>query len=679
MIAAVSIIPPPAGHKTRHPPWRPFVEARTFARSLGLATAGEWRVYANSGRSGLPPLPRDIPPSPSFVYRILGWVDWPDWLGENCRTVSRSARIRRRTHANQVRFIRDRKFVHGLHLVSRHDWMLYCLGARPDLPPKPRTIPDDPSAGTAYGGWFIHWADWLGLPEPPTGGSPWRPAGAAREFVHSLHLRSAAEWADYCAGRRPELPARPADIPASPAIAYARKGWTNWPDWLGYAKANGIRPRRPYAEAREFVRSLKLRSAKEWRDYARNGLPGLPPKPADIPSKVAECYRSSGWRGFNDWLGTTPSRRKTRLQPWRPFAEAREFIRSRDFRTQLAFRVWCRDGPKPIDIPMHPDQIYLDSGWAGWADWLGKARVRSGPGLTPWRPYGAARQFVSALGLRNKGEWIAYCAGQRPDLPPIPADIPSTPRRTYQNHGWLGWPHWLDNFRQRTLKPWRTFAEAREFVRERGFRTVAEFRTWSRSGKMPADIPTCPNHSYLDAGWINWTDWLGKDLSRGRGRRPKTQWRPFTGARAFALRLAVPSGEEWKAYCAGQRPDLPPIPADIPSNPQLVYAEQGWRNWYDWLGNPPKRTKPRDLPWRPFTEARSFVHSLHLQREAEWHAYMKGKRPDLPPPPADIPSYPTVLYRLKGWRGWRDWLGSSGSSAPISPPPRAAIMEPSCP
>jgi hypothetical protein len=32
----------------------------------------------------------------------------------------------------------------------------------------------------------------------------------------------------------------------------------------------------------------------------------------------------------------------------------------------------CASGKKPDDIPDRPDIVYANSGWKGWADWLGE-------------------------------------------------------------------------------------------------------------------------------------------------------------------------------------------------------------------------------------------------------------------------------------------------------------------
>src|SRR5215217_4535014 len=73
---------------------------------------------------------------------------------------------------------------------------------------------------------------------------------------------------------------------------------------------------RPFEEAREFVRTLGLKSSTEWNQYLKTG-----DKPNDIPTSPPQVY-SEEWVSWRDWLGGRPTR-----GDWRPFEEAREFAR----------------------------------------------------------------------------------------------------------------------------------------------------------------------------------------------------------------------------------------------------------------------------------------------------------------------------------------------------------------
>ena len=119
--------------------------------------------------------------------------------------------------------------------------------------------------------------------------------------------------------------------------------------------------------------------------------------------------------------------------------------------------------------------------------------------------------------------------------------------------------------------------------------------------------------------------------------------RSFEKARSFVRSLGLKSTAEWRDYCKSN------LPSDIPANPNLTYANQGWVSWGDWLGT--GTIAPRLRKYRPFAKARAYARRLKLKSRAEWTAFAKaGKLP------SDIPANPNTTYAEKGWSGMRDWL-----------------------
>jgi superfamily II DNA or RNA helicase len=64
-----------ASRASGHEKVRSFLDARKFARSLGLKSDDGWRAWAKTNR------PDDIPYSPDSRYAGEGWIGWPDFLG----------------------------------------------------------------------------------------------------------------------------------------------------------------------------------------------------------------------------------------------------------------------------------------------------------------------------------------------------------------------------------------------------------------------------------------------------------------------------------------------------------------------------------------------------------------------------------------------------------------------
>jgi hypothetical protein len=207
---------------------------------------------------------------------------------------------------------------------------------------------------------------------------------------------------------------------------------------------NRLKVFRPFAEAREFARGLRLGGQVEWQRYCKGLLPDKPPKPDDVPSNANLVYAESGWAGWGDWLGT--QRINNRLKVFRPFAEAREFARSLGLRNQGDWWGYCKglraDKPaKPDDIPANAHSVYADCGWLGYGDWLGTGNIA--PSLRSFRAFAAAREFVRSLRLSGERDWRRYRTGSPPFTTAVPDDIPSDPRRVYADSGWVSWGDFL--------------------------------------------------------------------------------------------------------------------------------------------------------------------------------------------------------------------------------------------
>jgi len=345
--------------------------------------------------------------------------------------------------------------------------------------------------------------------------------------------------------------------------------------------------------------------------------------------------RPDKWVGMGDWLGT--GRVADQLRRYRSFDEARAFVHGLGLKSTVEWREYYTSGKKPDDIPAKPDNTYADAGWAGYGDWLGTRTVA--PHLRVYRSFDEARAFVHGLGLKSSAEWFNYCrSGNKP------ADIPRNPNTAFSD-SWAGYGDWLGTGTVAThLREYRSFEEARAFVRSLGLKSQGEWLDYCKSGKKPVDIPVKPYKTYANAGWAGEGDWLGT----GRIATHLRKYRSFEQARAFVRGLELKSETEWRNYCkSGQKPD------DIPAAPFRIYAEAGWAGMSDWLGT---ATKPRNVPWRSFGDARAYVHGLKLESLTEWLTYCKsGKKPN------DIPSNPQQVYAQLGWAGTADWLGYSSN------------------
>ena len=91
-----------------------------------------------------------------------------------------------------------------------------------------------------------------------------------------------------------------ARVPSNPDRNYKDGGWQGWGHWLGTGTvATHLRVCLPFQEALAFVRSLGLKSEREWVVWIKSGT-----QPANIPSTPYSVYHDDGWQGWGHWLGT---------------------------------------------------------------------------------------------------------------------------------------------------------------------------------------------------------------------------------------------------------------------------------------------------------------------------------------------------------------------------------------
>ncbi len=142
-----------------------------------------------------------------------------------------------------------------------------------------------------------------------------------------------------------------------------------------------------------------------------------------------------------DWIGKPKPRN---IKPdWRPYLDARRFVRNLGLASAKGYRKWCNgelaDKPAfPGDIPRYPHEAYKGD-WKGFPDFLGS---KSSPKYTEMWSFEDARKFVRSLGLHSSTEYSSWCRGEHTNLPPKPDEIPIVPRSKYRNQ-WAGWKDWL--------------------------------------------------------------------------------------------------------------------------------------------------------------------------------------------------------------------------------------------
>jgi superfamily II DNA or RNA helicase len=210
--------------------YRSYEEARDFACSLKFKKKDDWFLYVKGHFSNLLSLPQDIPATPDKIYKRKlykeKWEGWGNFLGTGKISNQEKNKIYRTYQEAQ-------EFVQQLKLKSCKEWRNYLNGLFPNLPSLPLDIPKKPNE--IYD--KFEWHKFLGydLSKFSCSRHFWA-FKKAKNFVHKLGLKTQKDWINYCAGKFPNLPAKPLEIPSNPGKKYKNEGWMGYQDWLGTNK-----------------------------------------------------------------------------------------------------------------------------------------------------------------------------------------------------------------------------------------------------------------------------------------------------------------------------------------------------------------------------------------------------------------------------------------------------------
>ena len=515
----------------------PFGEALAVARSLGLATRKEWKAWCKAGMR-----PPEVPADPSKTYKGGGWQGWGHWLG----TGNKSNRERQ-----FLPFTDALAMARSLGLTSLQAWQAWCKegACPPDVPAAPDRV-------YVHAGWQ-GWGHWLGTgnthggnnrvakpaaiaaaattttttkttttttttttatqgpvrratPRKPTTtdqickdtglghwtghdelaqASRFAAFGQALAFARALRLTGVEEWQAWCAEGR-----RPPNVPTRPDRVYMDAGWQGWGHWLGTSN-KPTEQFLPFEEALAVARSVGLASNTEWHAWCKEGR-----RPRNVPTAPNATYKDGGWQGWGHWLGT--GNKMSGAKAFLPFGEALAAARSLNLGRRTEWKQWCKEGMRPTNVPSNPQATYKDCGWQGWGHWLGTGNRMSG--AKAFLPFGEALAVARSLRLANQKEWDMWCrSGMRPP------SVPSHPQRTYKDGGWQGWGHWLGTGNVKGgKKQFLPFEEALAVARSLRLATQKEWEVWCRRGMRPPNVPSHPQRTFKDGGWVGWGHWL---------------------------------------------------------------------------------------------------------------------------------------------------------------------------
>ncbi len=259
---------------------------------------------------------------------------------------------------------------------------------------------------------------------------------------------------------------------------------------------------------------------------------------------------------------------------WRSYEEAKRYVQLLNFNTSSEWYNYCRIEKKlPLDLPRKPDSAYKNCGWVNWGDFLGTGNIASYNKV--FIDFYKARKIVRKLNFKSQKDWKNFCNSKN-----YKSEIPKNPPGVYKNRGWINWADFLGSKNIATQKKkFLSYSKAKIALNKEKIENANPgWRNYLKSKKRNFLIPSQPDQYYLNKGWKGWSDFLGQGYIK-KGIRRRGNYKSFISCKIYVQKLNLRSFNDWLNYCKSKNK-----PNFIPPHPHIVYKNNGWKSWPNFLG-----------------------------------------------------------------------------------------------
>ena len=329
--------------------------------------------------------------------------------------------------------------------------------------------------------------------------------------------------------------------------------------WDKIARIN----KRTYEEAKKYAQSLKLKSMKEWYEHVKKK--NFPKDITIIPNRT---YKNE-WENWGVFLGTGTI--APQLRDFRSYKETKKYAQSFKFKSGKEWFRHTKSKGFPNDIPTQPGQVYKKE-FEGMGIFLGTGRIADH--LKTFIPYEQAKKIAVNWKLKSATEYYSFAKTKNFKE----FNMPHSPNNTYKRLGvWEGWGKFLGTGNISKGDYW-SFNKAKKFIRKLKLNSVAEWSKYCKKNKLPFSMPVAIHHVYgKHKNWKGFPNFTGsksidpKEVSRN--------FYTYIEAKEFMKKFKLDSVTDWRNKYAKIRNKK------IPSAPDRVYKNKGWKGWPDFLSN----------------------------------------------------------------------------------------------
>lgn len=289
----------------------------------------------------------------------------------------------------------------------------------------------------------------------------------------------------------------------------------------------------------------------------------------------------------------------------------------------------------PDFIPKSPYEHYKTKGWISWGDFLGTNKIQDNLITSNYVSYENAKTIIKeTVNATTEKEWKKLAKENK-----IPNEIPNRPRRFYEKRGWISWGDFLNTNRiANQNKEFLSYQDAVDWLKNNNIKMNSreDWRDFCKKEK-PIFLPSSPDKTYKESGWISWNIFLGNNSTSDNLKH--INYITFEDAVIFARNLHLHSRKEWEQWHTKNKPN------NVPFFPKISYKKD-WKGILHFLGKESKSDR-----FLNYDDAKEYMKQFNLKSYKQFIKWIKQDNC-----PKNIPRKPYITYKHKGWKGFDDFL-----------------------
>lgn len=185
--------------------------------------------------------------------------------------------------------------------------------------------------------------------------------------------------------------------------------------------------------------------------------------------------------------------------------------------------------------------------------------------------YDVLKKYVRQNSIKTKAQYLKH---RKENCMFMGKYLPCNPSTFYTKGEWISWSMMLRGEVYKKSHLYYSYDECKKTISKYNLLSKSDFiNNISDIIKEDIRIPYNPYSVYRDE-WISWMDFLNTDNIFYNSK----SYRTYDEAKLWACSQDFKSTKQWRNLS----PD--DIPHDIPKKPNRTYKNNGWINWYDFLG-----------------------------------------------------------------------------------------------